>query len=207
VYVPQAFPRAIVIPYLDEAALENRAEKFLFQYMPKRVVPVPIEVIFECDLKMELFPISGFESRFNIVGYISNDLKTLAVDADVVKNNPSRLRFTIAHEISHKVLHGDFILQAFPGNERDWKERLLHLDRKLYRKLEAQANIMAGMLLVPRTELTVLWHEMLQSFSRQGVEVEEIDEYTISRLVSKIAGEFQVSGITVSIALKQYKMR
>jgi len=128
--------------------------------LSERVIPVPIEEIAEVDMGIEILPIPGFRERFTIEGYISNDLATLVVDEGMMKKNPSRYRFTIAHEIGHYLLHGDFIRKEFPNNAMDWKQRLLKRDAALHTRLETQANRIAGAILVPRVELVSAWDSM-----------------------------------------------
>lgn len=103
-------------PFRSHQDLEKQAEAFLARYVPERVIPVPIEEIIEVDLGIDITPIPGFARRFGVEGYISNDMQMLIVDEETMKRNPGRYRFTIAHEISHLLLHADFIRQEFPRN-------------------------------------------------------------------------------------------
>ena len=149
----------MAVPFLSNDEIESQAESFLDRYLIERSIPIPIEDIVEADLKIEIIPIPGFRDRFNIEGYLSNDLSTLLVDSNTMQKYPARYRFTLAHEIGHYLLHGDFIRSEFPESTMDWKQKLLARDPKLHTRLETQANRMAGAILVPRRELQVAWED------------------------------------------------
>ena len=196
----------MAIYYISDDEIEKRAEEFLAQYLPQREIPIPIEEIIEVDMGIEILPIPAFFSRYGIVGYMSNDMRTLVVDEDTMKRFAPRYRFTLAHELAHNLLHSEYIRSEFPENEMSWKEKLLNRDPKIHSRLEIQANRMAGAILVPRVELLIAWEDVSQYARDQGVEVDDLDEFGLLHLAGRIGREFHVSSQTVAIALKRYRI-
>ena len=196
----------VAVYYISDDEIEERAEEFLAEHLPQREIPIPIEEIIEVDLGIEILPIRAFATRYGIVGYLSNDMQTLVVDEDTMRRYPARYRFTLAHELSHLLLHGDYIQQEFPESEMTWKEKLLKRDPKIHSRMEVQANRMAGALLVPRNELAIAWDEVKIYARARGIEVEDLDEFGLSHLAARIGRDFNVSGQTVSIALQRYRI-
>ncbi len=194
------------IPFLPDEMLEERAEAFLAEYLPQRIIPIPIEEILETDFRVGIVPIPGFSDRFGIVGYLSTDQQDLMIDEKVMTRHPARYRFTIAHELAHILLHGDYIRENCPANIADWKRWLIARDAKLYTRMETQANRMAGMMLVPRTELTEAWARAQRYAEERGIDTTELDQFGIAHLAEWIAREFEVSGKVVEIALERCKL-
>jgi Zn-dependent peptidase ImmA (M78 family) len=84
-------------------------------------------------------------------GFITKDLKSIYVDEDLYMDDRyyKRVRFTIAHEIGHYVLHrGAIENQKFEGEE-DWVKFRMNIDERELSWFEFQASEFAGRLLVP----------------------------------------------------------
>ena len=97
---------AFKAPYLPYDTLRPRADAFLRQYHPDRTLPVPIELIVERDFGIEIVPMPGLQYGFDTVAFISRDLTEIRVDEDVFKSRPNRYRFSLAHELAHRLLVG-----------------------------------------------------------------------------------------------------
>lgn len=82
--------------------------------------PVAIEMIVERDFEMDVVPIRGLQNAFNIDAFISRDLTTISVDEFVLENRLNRYRFTLAHELGHRVLHGEILGALEFDSIEDW---------------------------------------------------------------------------------------
>jgi len=194
------------IPFLDDDELERRAVAFLRRYKRDATIPVPIEELTENDLGICPRPIRGWEERTGSIGSLPYDMNEIIVDDDVYSHHLTRYRFTLAHELAHWELHGDYIRKEFPESEHDWKRRLLSRHPKVSTRIETQANRMAGFMLVPRQELKHAWGEAQRFAWKRGYAIDEMDEFGLSQLASLVAREFLVSGQVVEIALSRYHM-
>jgi hypothetical protein len=98
--------------WLSKDYLNFVASKFLKEYNPSNVIPVPIEEIIEFGLKMDIIPIPGLkdisvDAGLDIDAFISSDLKSITIDQYTMEKRENRYRYTLAHEIAHKLLHED----------------------------------------------------------------------------------------------------
>jgi len=93
-------------PYLPYDELRRRAEAFLERHNPNETIPVPIEAIVEFDFGIDIVPTPGLQNAFEIVGYIAKDLQSIYIDSYVFEHREKRYRFSLAHELAHRILHG-----------------------------------------------------------------------------------------------------
>ena len=94
-------------PYLSKDELRQRAEQFLERHNPNRTIPVPIEFIIESDFAMDIVPVPGLQAGFDVVAFITKDMSEIRVDEYVYMNRLNRYRFSLAHELAHRILHPD----------------------------------------------------------------------------------------------------
>ncbi|MDP3041719.1 MAG: ImmA/IrrE family metallo-endopeptidase [Candidatus Omnitrophota bacterium] len=134
------------------------AESFLSTYHPSLFIPIPIEEIIELQMKMDIISIPGLKDSFAKMGleidaFISSDLKSISVDRYIYENRLNRYRFSLAHEIGHKILH-EYLYAQFKFNVRDqWIKVLNQIPISERQIVEWQADEFAGLILVPRLVL------------------------------------------------------
>ena len=132
-------------------------EEFRAKYVtPIDEVPVPIDEIIELKLNLTIIPTDGLVGITDIEGFLSNDLKHIYIDNNTFSQDKfaNRVRFTLAHEVGHYILHPEQIKQLTLGNIEDWIEFNLRMnDNPNLEWFEWQAMEFAGRLLVPRDVL------------------------------------------------------
>lgn len=133
-------------PFLQYDALGRKAEAFLQQYHPDRTLPVPIEVIVERDFGMDIVPMPGLQEAFDTVAFITRDLTEIRVDQYVLQWRPNRYRFSLAHELGHRILHADVFRELDFRNIESWKEVVMSIPEREYGFLEFHANSFAGLV-------------------------------------------------------------
>ena len=97
----------MAVPYLSDENLRQHADDFQKEFNLPKHLPVPIDRIAEFGFGIDIIPIPGIERAFDVVGFISRDLTEIRVDERVYKFQEARYRFTVAHELSHAILHRD----------------------------------------------------------------------------------------------------
>jgi hypothetical protein len=141
------------VPYLSYEDIRHAADTFLRQYHASGTVPVPIEEIIEFQLQIDIVPLPGLEEAYHIVGFTSHDLREISIDEYVYAHQPGRYRFTLAHEVGHRVLHAPlYAVQQFRSTD-EWKQFIQRVPELEYKWLEWQANCFAGLVLVTRQTL------------------------------------------------------
>jgi hypothetical protein len=93
------------------AAREFSDEKDLVS----RSYPLDVEEIAECDLGMEIRLASGVLDEFGSPAQIApgDGNPCITVDADQYRQQSSFYRYSVAHEIGHHVLHGDWLAKVW----------------------------------------------------------------------------------------------
>jgi Zn-dependent peptidase ImmA (M78 family) len=196
-------------PRLNWPFIRTQAETFRLQYVkPIDLVPVPIIRIVEIDLGIEPIPLFGLMD-IDIDGFLTSDLKKICIDSEIYQNprKESRLRFTLAHEVGHWVLHQEQIRKCAFRNPEDWmhfREDFLEEDLGWF---EQQAYEFAGRLLVPKDRLMAEIHGLGKKIdeyrARSGRESEALRD-TIAR---EICGKFGVSPGVIARRIRSEKIR
>lgn len=160
-------PIHLRLPRLSYDDLQGTAEKFLSHHNPGNGIPVPIEEIVELSLKMDIVPVPGLRDLLSQnsdqpEACCTRDYSAIHVDERIYLKHPKRYRFSLAHEVSHSILHRE----AFPDVDiqtvQDYRDLIMSIDAFDYRWLEKQANDLAGLLLVPPSSLRQQIEEITQ---------------------------------------------
>lgn len=117
-------------------------------------LPVPIEQIIESDFNLAIIPIPGLQKDFDIDGFLAANMKEISIDEYAYMRKPRRARFTIAHELSHLLLHESIYQANIFNTIEQYKNFTTGIGEDDYRWLEWQARCLAGLLLVPKKQLT-----------------------------------------------------
>jgi len=137
------------VPFINERILRAHAENFLERHYPSLAIPIPIEVIVERDLNIQIIPIPGLRRSFHIDAFITSDFGEIHVDETQMMDNEQRYRFTLAHEIGHMVLHRNIYNSFGIINEATWRTAQSNIGDQSTGALEYQANSFASYLLMP----------------------------------------------------------
>lgn len=155
--------------------------------------PVAIEMIVERDYEMDVVPIRGLQNAFNIDAFISRDLTTISVDEFVLENRLNRYRFTLAHELGHRVLHRDILGAMEFDSIEDWKSQIMQFPEREYGFLEYQANTFANCLLVPADELDRRFDGAVEQIKAAGLNPAEFPDECLDSICTALGKQFEVS--------------
>lgn len=125
------------------------AKEFLSQNGLLSEIPVPIEEICESKLGIFIQLIPGIKRILGIDAFISSDFTRITIDESCYSQFYKRTRFSIAHEVGHKILHSDWYHSHGPKNIEEALSFQEQLDDQTYKLMEIQANSFAGHVLVP----------------------------------------------------------
>ncbi|MDD4495716.1 MAG: ImmA/IrrE family metallo-endopeptidase [Eubacteriales bacterium] len=162
--------------YFSEAALEGIARTILTSYHPNYLnaapQPVPIEYIIEevYGLTIEYKRLSksgkmlgktifddGWTSYFDLetgrYEFIKQKAGTMMIEESLIDDNMGRLRFTMAHELAHWVIHqqlykGTGEIAAFIASDQD-------------SSTEWQANTVANRVLMPKGQIKRCFYSLV----------------------------------------------
>ena len=179
----------IVIPFLSDVQLEKTAADFLAQYGYGKTMPIDIERL--CDeVGISILAVPSLFEELNVDAYIADGCRVIVIDEHCFCNFPNRTRFSIAHELSHYILHREFYLsQGINSIESYMSFQSLVQDESHKKRIELQAHILAGHLLMPRAllnkQITVITSEIYD-----GREMSPVDAAAIADRLSRL---FEVS--------------
>jgi Zn-dependent peptidase ImmA (M78 family) len=150
----------------------EQAEAFRQRYLVGKLAHLPVDVftLVELELKLDVIPFDDLFAKYNVDAALLHDFTGIYVDAEayilwekgpVWKQN--RLRFTVAHELGHCVLHREIAAQQTFTSFAAFALWVRDHNGKKY-SLEQEANEFAGRLLVPRDRLISDFEE----FARQA---------------------------------------
>ena len=191
--------------FLSYDDLRPIAERFLAQHHPAGTIPVPIEEIIDLRFKMDIVPLPGLRDSFDIDAFISRDLTTIHVDEFIYKHRPCRLRFSLAHELSHAVLHKAVFSQLAFDSVAEWKQEVLGIAEDDYRFLEWQANALAGLILVPSAVLAGVYRQAVGLLPSVGLSL--AIEPAWPYVLDYVAKQFDVSSEVIDRRIRYDGLR
>lgn len=191
-------------PYLRFDTIRNRADEFREKYWKGKESPVDILHIIEFDLNLDILPLRGLKKAGDIDSFLLGDFSGIAVDEEEYMDDRylNRIRYSVAHEIGHYVLHRDIYDKSNFSNIKtvdEWIDLIQQLPEEEYNWLEQQAYEFAGRLLVPfenlRNEITQFKTKIdLIRKTYPDIENQKLAEY-IAPLIAK---KFDVSANVIS---------
>jgi hypothetical protein len=190
-------------PVLSYDQLRECAEGFLADHHGNGSVPTPIEEIVEFDFGMELIPIPGLQAEVAVDAFLASDLESITVDEEVMMRFGARYRFSLAHELGHHWIHDDLYQSVNILTVADWKAVQEQIGDQ-YFFFEYQANSFAGLILVPPPSLRARFTRRVEEARERGIGASDLLRYPLrQRLVEGLAGEFEVSDLTLTIRLER----
>jgi len=129
--------RNFVAPYLNNVTIGEKVEIFRKDFWNDNI-PVEIEDIIELELKINVIPIPGFLKLANMDALITSDWKCVYVDRDEYLDDRryNRLRFSLAHEIGHFVMHKEIYKNFGIENLEDYYKLYKDIPVRQYGYLE-----------------------------------------------------------------------
>lgn len=181
------------VPHLTHNQISNVAVGYLAQNHPSGMIPVPIEEIIDIKEKIDIIAVENL-SDHGIHGYTARDRKTIYVDKDVYQSkNQYRYRFTLAHELSHILIHGDVFKAANYTDVRGFVDFWNSINRSTEQRIEQQGYMLAGYLLVPSIPFHAKYNEFAQEMLDNGMDIAEATPQALKIVAKHIGKQFGVS--------------
>lgn len=175
------------------------AEEFRRYHKYAATFPVEIEDLIEFELGIDIIPTFGLKQTVGVEAFLSKNRAEIRVDS-VAYNNPvylSRLRFTLAEEVAHLVLHKEIYEDGVSySSEEEFIDDILSMDEDDLNWIERQARQFAGRLLVPLDHLDSrisLHNDHINQLHARYRGAEEVEKLAIEGFSKKVCGDFAVS--------------
>lgn len=163
---------------------------------PPEKVPVPIIDIVEFDLQISVNPTARLMAECDLEAFLETSLKVIHIDQDIYMDRryENRLRFTLAHEVGHLVLHKKEIMNAPFKTEKEWIRFRTDIREEDNLWFERQAHEFAGRLLVPKPRSVAELEKNRDKINQYRELTSHDDDDPLKDAISKvICGVFGVS--------------
>lgn len=194
-------------PYLPYERLREEAEAFLDKYHPGRTIPVPIDAIIERDFGMDIVPMPGLQEHFETVAFITHDLSDIRIDEFVFRERLNRYRFSLAHELAHRILHADVFKELDFHDIATWKMvETEGIPADQYSYIEFHADSFAGLVLVPSAELRATFARFVERAAAAGIDFADADQAARETIEYHVGRQFLVAAKTAQIRIRKDRL-
>ncbi len=144
-------PGSLTAPFMEQQEIWRQADDFRNRVWPSNEIPIGVLEMVEFEIDLEIRPISRLKEDNDIDALLLGNWNTIVVDQVQYMDEryANRLRFSLAHELGHYVLHRTVFQQMPRGSVQEWIEFMRDIPEKEYSFLEYHANEFAGRFLVP----------------------------------------------------------
>jgi hypothetical protein len=192
-------------PFLRRSQIWEKADELRSRFPACATLPVPVLDLAEFDLGLELMPKARLKQAGDIEALLLGDLKTIVVDRDAFMDPraENRLRFSVAHELGHLILHPDVYGTLKHRGFEDWMEFLMTIPEAECNWLESHAYEFAGRLLMPPGALRQAVQAAVQLAEQAGfAEWDATGETALDFVSNHIRRRFGVSSEVIARRLR-----
>lgn len=196
-------------PYLRLVDIWKQADDLRERFLPQGTLPVPVLDLAEFDSGLELDPKANLRRAGDIDALLPGDLKAIVVDRDAFMDRraENRLRFSVAHEIGHLILHGDLYRNLRHANLEAWRQFIKGIPEREYAWLESHAYEFAGRFFVPPARLKVALNTAVETAYAAGfTEWDTSGETALGFIANHICRQFGVSAEVITRRLRIEKI-
>jgi len=187
------------VQFLSDAYIASVADSFLKENSVESI-PVNIERIIEFNYRMDIVPIPGMLDLAETDGLCSSDCTKIYVDDFIYHKRYFRYRFTLAHELGHRVLHKCYFDKLRFSSVTQWISMIEQIDTWDCDKMEYQAYMFGGMILVPTEILRIEFKKQLRLIKSHidqaklnGIRREDYLPIMLDAIANELSPKFEVS--------------
>lgn len=192
-------PKKFKAPFIPKEEAWRKADEIRQKYWPSGDIPVEIELLlYPLGLKLDLH--HSIKESGDVDALLLGDLKTIIVDYEDYMNDrmQNRIRFSIAHELGHFVLHRGLFKEITHNSIRDWIDFIHLIPEAEYSYIEQQAYEFAGRLLVPSDRLEKEFQQSIKKAKDANfLSWDKTGDAALSFIASPISRIFGVSPVVI----------
>jgi hypothetical protein len=201
-------PESFIAPFIEQQEIWRQADAFRSRVWPSNDIPIGVLEIVEFELDLEVRPISRLKEDNDIDALLLGNWKTIVVDQAQYMDNryANRLRFSMAHELGHYVLHQKIFQQMPRGSAQEWIEFMRDMPEKEYSFLEYHAYEFAGRFLVPPDALRREFDATILIAEQSGMSRSQLQgDAHLQYLAKPVSRKFEVSSSVIERRLTKEK--
>ena len=202
-------PENFKAPFIEQQEIWRQADGFRSRVWPSNEIPIGVLEIVEFELDLEIKPISRLKEDNDIDALLLGNWKTIVVDQlqYMDERYANRLRFSMAHELGHYVLHQTVFQQMPRGSVQEWIEFMRDMPEKEYSFLEYHAYEFAGRFLVPPEALRREFDAAILLAEQNGMPRSQLQgDAHLQYLAKPVSRKFEVSSSVIERRLTKEKL-
>jgi hypothetical protein len=198
------------VPFITPEQVWAKADYVRSISWPSNKVPIEIEEVL-WYFKLQIDPIASLKGEGDVDALLTGDLTRIIVDMDEYMNDRmlNRMRFSIAHELGHFILHKNIYQSIKHTSIQEWIKFVQCIPEDQYAYIEQQAYEFAGRLLVPTDRLKQELHQAYKKAKKAGfIDWEKSGDAAREYIASSICRVFGVSSAVIEkrIIREQHKL-
>lgn len=201
-------PARFRAPYIPPERAWAEADRVRAKYWPSGDLPVEVEdILWAVGLRVE--PIHSLREAGDVDALLRGDLITVVVDADEYMDDRmlNRIRFSMAHELGHFILHADLYRGMAHESIDAWIDFVQRVPEDQWGFVELQAYEFAGRLLVPSDRLRAEISAAAEKAEKAGfIKWDETGDAAREYMSNSIARLFGVSSQVIEKRIIREKL-
>lgn len=202
-------PLKFKAPFITQEQAWAAADRIRSEHWPSNTLPVDVEkILMQVGLRLDL--ISSLKSAGDVDALLTGDLTRIIVDLEEYRDDrmENRMRFSIAHELGHFILHHALYEKIHFASVEDWIEVVQAIPEDQYSFIELHANEFAGRLLVPLDRLKQEFSQAVNKAKKAGfMEWEKSGNVGMEYIASSICRVFGVSSDVIEKRIAREGLR
>lgn len=198
-------PQYFKAPFLNKDEIWRQADEFRSRVWPSSDIPVDVMAVVEFELNMQIRSVSSLRADDDVDALLLGDWQTIIVDQGLFMDDrySNRLRFSIAHELGHYVLHRHVFDQIPRTTTEEWIRFMRDIPEREYSFIEYHAHEFAGRFMVPPEALGVELEKALVLVEKNGLSRSLLREDAhLAYIANGIAKAFDLSSDVIERRLK-----
>jgi len=186
------------VPYLPDKEIAASVQRFLADCGEGDSLPIPVDEIVEFKCKLDIVPHPHLRDC-EVESFLAWEPREIWIDERRF-DYEARYRFSLAHELGHFVLHEDVFCRYSLNSREDFITFRENSDAAALSRLETQAYIFAGLLLVPPGHLREQFERhldvtdsLIAQAKQAGVGREVYLEYVLDAIIQGLRPVFLAS--------------
>ena len=202
-------PKKFKAPFISLEEIRKRADSLRQKSLGSDDIPVDVERIIEFGLRLDIVPESSVKQESDVDALLLGNMKEIVVDLQEFMDDRhrNRIRFSLAHEAGHLVLHADIFAKVKHTSVDDWVRFIQEIPDDQYLWIEQHAYEFAGRLLVPPDILLEKVRQTVSAAESKGFSSwDSSGDAAVEYIAHQIAEEFQVSEQVISKRIEREKL-
>ncbi len=192
--------------FISKVDINRKADTAREQFWGKNELPVDIDLVIE-KAGLNIIPLI-LPDKYD--AYLKSDLTGIVINKRRSEDPryEGRLRFSLAHEFGHYILHADLIKTIGFQSIEEYVDFFTTIPEEQYDYFEYQANAFGGRLLVPYPALCIEVNKAIKTIQEYGIDykIREDPDGVLASICPQLCKSFYVSQQCIEWRVRNEKL-